>query len=91
MEHALKAEVKKEINRIVDLMIQADSIRESIAELKKDIKNEYAIPVTTITKVATIIRKQNLDEEEQKWDEIKEWVGYLFMTMFILIGKIVSS
>tara|TARA_B100002019_G_scaffold293273_1_gene319795 strand:+ start:657 stop:893 length:237 start_codon:yes stop_codon:yes gene_type:complete len=74
MEHALKAEVKKEINRIVDLMIQADSIRESIAELKKDIKNEYAIPVTTITKVATIIRKQNLDEEEQKWDEIKEWV-----------------
>ena len=74
MEHALKAEVKKEINRIVDLMIQADSIRESIAELKKDIKNEYAIPVTTITKVATINRKQNLDEEEQKWDEIKEWV-----------------
>ena len=74
MEHALKAEVKKEINRIVDLMIQADSIRESIAELKKDIKNEYAIPVTTITKVATIIRKQNLDEEEEKWDEIKEWV-----------------
>ena len=74
MEHALKAEVKKEISRIVDLMIQADSIRESIAELKKDIKNEYAIPVTTITKVATIIRKQNLDEEEQKWDEIKEWV-----------------
>jgi hypothetical protein len=74
MEHALKAEVKKEINRIVDLMIQADSIRESIAELKKDIKTEYAIPVTTITKVATIIRKQNLDEEEQKWDEIKEWV-----------------
>lgn len=74
MEHALKAEVKKEINRIVDLMIQADSIRESIAELKKDIKTEYAIPVTTITKVATIIRKQNLDEEEEKWDEIKEWV-----------------
>ena len=74
MEHALKAEVKKEINRIVDLMIQADSIRESIAELKKDIKNEYAMPVTTITKVATIIRKQNLDEEEQKWDEINEWV-----------------
>jgi len=74
MEHALKAEVKKEINRIVDLMIQADSIRESIAELKKDIKTEYAIPVATITKVATIIRKQNLDEEEEKWDEIKEWV-----------------
>ena len=74
MEHALKVEVKKEINLIVDLMVQADSIRESIAELKKDIKTEYAIPVATITKVATIIRKQNLDEEEEKWDEIKEWV-----------------
>ena len=39
MEYALKSEVKKEISRIVDLMVQADSIRESIAELKKDIKN----------------------------------------------------
>ena len=74
MEKALEVEVRKEINRIVDLMVQADSIRESIAELKKDIKNEYGIPVTTITKVATIIRKQNLDEEEEKWQEIKEWV-----------------
>ena len=74
MEQVLREEVKKEINRIVDLMVQADSIRESIAALKKDIKEEYAIPVTTITKVATIIRKQNLDEEEAKWDEIKEWV-----------------
>lgn len=74
METVFKEEVKAEINRIVDLMVQADSIRESIAELKKDIKNEYAIPVPTITKVATILRKQNLDEEEAKWDEIKEWV-----------------
>ena len=74
MEQVLKEEVRKEISRIVDLMIQADSIRESIAQLKKDIKSEYAIPVTTITKVATIIRKQNLDEEEEKWEEIKEWV-----------------
>ena len=55
-------------------MVQADSIRESIGELKKDIKNEYGLPVATITKVATIIRKQNLEEEEQKWEEIKEWV-----------------
>lgn len=74
MEVALQTEIKKEINRIVDLMIQADAIRESIAELKKDIKAEYGIPVPTITKVATILRKQNLDEEEQKWEEIKEFV-----------------
>ena len=74
MEVALKAELKQEISRIVDLMIQAESIRESIAELKKDIKTEYGIPVATITKVATIVRKQNLDEEEEKWEEIKAFV-----------------
>ena len=74
MEAALKAELKEEINRIVDLMIQAESIRESMAALKKDIKDEYGIPVATITKVATIVRKQNLSEEEDKWEEIKEFV-----------------
>ena len=74
MEKALQDEVKKEISRIVDLMIQAESIRESISELKKDIKTEYGLPVATITKVATIVRKNSLEEEEEKWDEIKEWV-----------------
>ena len=74
MEHALKQEVKAEINRIVDLMIQVEAMREQIASLKKDIKDEYAIPVATITKVATIVRKQNLTEEDEKWEEIKDWV-----------------
>jgi len=74
MEPALKAEMKQEISRIVDLMIQAEAIREQMASLKKDIKEEYGIPVATITKVATIVRKQNLTEEEDKWEEIKEFV-----------------
>ena len=74
MEHALKQEVKAEISRIVDLMIQVEAMREQIASLKKDIKDEYAIPVATITKVATIVRKQNLTEEDEKWEEIKDWV-----------------
>lgn len=74
MEPALKAEIRKEINKIVDMMVQADSIRESIAELKKDIKTQYDIPVATITKVATIIRKQSLQDEEEKWNTIKEYV-----------------
>jgi hypothetical protein len=74
MEPALKAEIRKEINKVVDLMIQADSIRESIAELKKDIKTQYEIPVATITKVATIIRKQSLQDEEEKWAAIREYV-----------------
>lgn len=74
IEPALKAELRKEINRVVDLMIQADSIRESIAELKKDIKSNYDIPVATITKVATILRKQSLADEEEKWNTIREYV-----------------
>lgn len=74
MEPALKAEIRREINKIVDMMVQADSIRESIAELKKDIKTQYEIPVATITKVATIIRKQSLEDEEAKWETIKQYV-----------------
>tara|TARA_R100001377_G_scaffold30836_1_gene16829 strand:+ start:206 stop:442 length:237 start_codon:yes stop_codon:yes gene_type:complete len=74
MEVALKNELRKEISRIVDLMIQGEAIRESIAELKKDIKQEYDIPVATITKVATIVRKENMQEEQEKWDEIKDFV-----------------
>lgn len=74
MEAALKTELRKEINRIVDMMIQMDSLRESIGELKKDIKTNYDIPVATITKVATILRKQNLVEEEERWATIREYV-----------------
>jgi hypothetical protein len=74
MDDNIKLEVKREINRIVDMMVQMDALRNGISELKKDIKTEYGIPVATITKIATLIRKQNLDEEDQKWQEIKEYV-----------------
>lgn len=74
METALKTELRKEINRIVDMMVQMDALRDSIAELKKDIKTNYEIPVSTITKVATILRKQNLSEEEERWTTIREYV-----------------
>ena len=75
MEVELKAELRKEISRIVDLMIQGEAIRESINELKKDIKSEYDIPVANITKISTIVRKENLQEEEEKWEEIKDIVA----------------
>jgi hypothetical protein len=58
------------------LIIQADSIREAIAALKKDIKEQYDIPVTTITKVANLVRKQNLEDEDAKWEEIKEFAEF---------------
>ena len=74
MEAALKSELKQEIQRIVDFMIQIEAMRDKISALKKDIKEEYGIPVATITKVATIVRKENLSEEEEKWEEIQEFV-----------------
>ena len=74
MEAALKQELKGEISRIVDLMVQAEAIRDQMSSLKKDIKEEFGIPVSTVTKVATIVRKQNLSEEEDKWEEIKDFV-----------------
>lgn len=74
MEQALKTELKTEISRIVDLMIQIEAMRDKIGALKKDIKENYGIPVATITKVATIVRKENLSEEEEKWEEIKDFV-----------------
>ena len=74
MEQALKSELKIEISRIVDLMIQIEAMRDKIGALKKDIKENYGIPVATITKVATIVRKENLSEEEEKWEEINLFV-----------------
>ena len=74
MEEALKSELKTEISRIVDLMIQIEAMRDKISALKKDIKENYGIPVATITKVSTIVRKENLSEEEEKWEEIKDFV-----------------
>ena len=74
MEPALKTELKAEISRIVDFMIQIEAMSDKIGALKKDIKENYGIPVATITKVATIVRKENLSEEEEKWEEIKDFV-----------------
>ena len=40
MEAALKSELKTEIQRIVDFMIQIEAMRDKISALKKDIKEE---------------------------------------------------
>ena len=74
MDDVTKKEIKAEINRIVDMMVQREALGDGISKLKKDIKEQYGIPVATITKIASLIRKQNLDEEDQKWQEIKEYV-----------------
>ena len=83
MEVALKEELRTEISRIVDLMIQAESIRESMAELKKDIKNEFGIPVATITKVATIVRKSKFRLKKKK-------SGKKLKSLLMLVHKQIS-
>lgn len=65
---------KEDITKIVDLLIQMDSIREAIGELKKDMKSEHEMAIPKITKIATLIRKNSLEEEDEKWEEIKELV-----------------
>jgi len=74
MDDVTKKEIKSEINRIVDMMVQREALGDGISQLKKDIKEQYGIPVATITKSARLIRKQNLHQEVQKWQEIKEYV-----------------
>ena len=61
MEVALKAELRKEISRIVDLMIQGEAIRESINELKKDI-NKTNVDLAATNKI--------LDNHQISIDEI---------------------
>lgn len=74
MDSSFEKEFKDDINSIVDLMIQQDSIREQISEIKKELKTKYELPVSTISKIATIIRKQSLSEEDEKWSEIRNLV-----------------
>lgn len=74
MDAGLQKEFNKDMNAIVDIMVQMDSMRESLAELKKAAKAKYDIPVATITKVVTILRKESLDDEDEKWASIKEYV-----------------
>lgn len=71
-------DLKNKINKIVDLMIQDEAIKEHISELLKEIKEEYAIPATIARKVAVTVRKQNKSEEEQKYEEFMELVDMCY-------------
>ena len=42
-----KAKLQQTINKVVDLMIQDEAIREQISEHLKEIKKEFDIPVPT--------------------------------------------
>ena len=65
-------ELKNELEKVVDLMVQIDSARESISSRLKDIKSEYQIEIPVARRVATVMRKNSRAEEEQKWEEFNE-------------------
>ena len=65
-------ELKNELDKIVDLMIEIESAREAISSRLKDIKSEYDIEVTVARRVATVMRKNSRSEEEEKWEEFNE-------------------
>ena len=69
-----KDKLQKMINKVVDLMIQDEAIREQISEILKEVKKEFDIPMTTARKIAVTVRKQNLEDVQQDFDSFVELV-----------------
>ena len=65
-------ELKREFEKVVDLLVQIESARESISSLLKDIKAEYNIEMPGARRVANVMRKNSRAEEEEKWNEFNE-------------------
>ena len=65
-------ELKREFEKVVDLLVQIESARESISSLLKDIKAEYNIEIPVARRVANVMRKNSRSEEEEKWNEFNE-------------------
>ena len=65
-------ELKDELEKVVDLLIQIESAREGISSRLKDIKAEYDIEIPVARRVANVMRKNSRSEEEQKWEEFNE-------------------
>ena len=65
-------ELKREFEKVVDLLVQIESARESISYLLKDIKAEYNIEIPVARRVANVMRKNSRAEDEEKWNEFNE-------------------
>ena len=65
-------ELKREFEKVVDLLVQIESARESISSLLKDIKAEYNIEIPVARRVANVMSKNTRAEEEAKWTEFNE-------------------
>ena len=69
-----KDKLQKMINKVVDLMIQDEAIREQISEILKEVKKEFDIPMPKARKIAVTVRKQNLEDVQQDFDSFVELV-----------------
>ena len=70
-------ELKREFEKVVDLLVQIESARESISSLLKDIKAEYNIEIPVARRVANVMRKNSRAEEEEKWNNFNELLDTL--------------
>ena len=58
-------ELKREFEKVVDLLVQIESARESISSLLNDKKAEYNIEIPVARRVANVMRKNSRAEEEE--------------------------
>ena len=70
-------ELKNELEKVVDLLIQIESAREGISSRLKDIKAEYNIEIPVARRVANVMRKNSRAEEEEKWNNFNELLDTL--------------
>lgn len=69
-----KEDVAKAIDTIVSYMHAIDSSREAVNEIVKRLKSEYGLAPSDVRAAATALKKQNIDEIDEKTRRIQELV-----------------
>lgn len=69
-----KEDVAKAIDTIVSYMHAMDSSREAVNEIVKRLKSEYGLAPSDVRAAATALKKQNIDEIDEKTRRIQELV-----------------
>lgn len=69
-----REDVAKTINTIVDLMLAIDSSREMINDKIKHLKSNYGLNASDVRAAATAIKKQNVEELDEKAKRIQELI-----------------
>jgi len=67
-------DVAKTIHTIVSLMESIDASRDMISDKLKYLKETYGLPVVDVRAAATALKKQNIDELDEKTKRIQELV-----------------